>query len=210
VNINTKEYWDDRYTILGGPRDIYVRLVNHRAMYLEVVSAAYAAISRIKYCRILDLGSGPGFLGYLLHSRGHLNDCYTYRAVDFSKQAQEAFNSFYIGRQNCGFVLADLSKTLPPEIREEKWDVIFCTECLEHLTDDIKVVRTAIRLLSKVGRIVISVPMDVKIDSHIRNYMDASRICGPLSRSGLIVNKRQIDRWWVITADTKGSRWSLL
>jgi SAM-dependent methyltransferase len=201
TNINTTEYWDSRYRALGSsPMSVYNKLVVHKEMYLEVISKCFRVLNKRPKARILDLGSGPGFMGYLLHSRGHLNDMMAYCAVDFSEEAEDGFQTFFVGRSNASFVRHNLDNPLPPEVREEKWDLIISTECLEHLTDDLSVLRSMTKLLTSTGKIVVSVPINVNIESHVRNYTTPNRVFDVFLEAGLQVAFERVDRWWIISA----------
>ena len=200
-NINTPKYWDDRYGKIGpGPRQVWMKLENHRGMYLEVVSKCYDVIGRNPTARILDIGSGPGFLGFLLHSRNHLTTRMRYCAVDFSREAEKGFKEFFIGRDYAKFIRHNLDRPFPPEVREEKWDVVVSTECLEHLTDDVKVLKAMTRLVSDEGKIVVAVPSNVNIPS-------PDGITSIFRKAELNTATSKVDRWWIISA-TRNGLWS--
>jgi|2_EtaG_2_1085320.scaffolds.fasta_scaffold113545_2 SAM-dependent methyltransferase len=210
-NVSPYRYWDARYKSFGGPESVFNKSGAHRAMYLEAVSACLPVVNRKRNVRILDLGAGPGLMGYILHSRGHIGERDTYRAVDFSREAEKGFGEYFVGRNGYDFTRADLSYTLLPEVREEKWDLIICTKCLEHLTDDVKIVRMMIRLLDTDGRIVIAVPRytDLSYLFSTRKYVTPSPITDLLKKSSLHADSKQVDGWWVISGDTRKNSWLL-
>jgi SAM-dependent methyltransferase len=119
-------------------------------------------IRRDRLRRVLEIGCGPGQLALFLLDQG----VEQYVGLDFSPQAIE------IARENAPrgrFVLGDAR--VPAIYDEVEYDVIICTEVLEHVQDDLLV-------LSRFGpgkRCLCSVP-NFPYESHVRHFEDAKAV----------------------------------
>lgn len=95
----------------------------------------------------LDLGCGDGFYGKLLKERAsRLVGC------DGSVTAS---NAPLIREYYDRFLLVDIEKASPEDFRE-KFDLIFSTEVIEHLSDYKKLIRLAYLLLNRNGTLIIT------------------------------------------------------
>ena len=79
---------------------------------------------------ILDIGCGPGQFGAFLQDKGYTH----YRGLDFSATAIE------IGRSVCSFPLS-VGNALDPEVLNSPYDAVVCLEVLEHMDQDLDLVR---------------------------------------------------------------------
>ena len=104
--------------------------------------------------KIIDIGCGDGtFLSLLPQNRG--TQLY---GLDISNEAiTQAKKKSYISQ----LFLGDLTKkeTLP----QEKFDVVICSEVLEHIQDCSRAIRNISQLIKKGGKLLLSVP-------HCRKY----------------------------------------
>lgn len=107
---------------------------------------------------VLELGCGPGLFAYLALEHG-----IDYRlGLDFS---QEAIDQARKNNPDYGdhFKVRDITKTTPKAYR--KMDVVVCLEVLEHIEDDIDVVKT----IPGGMKVIFSVP-DYDSESHVRRF----------------------------------------
>ncbi|MFZ2989920.1 class I SAM-dependent methyltransferase [Ideonella sp.] len=118
----------------------------------DVYWAVNEAVSRLsskngRPLRILEIGSGFGYLTFALRKRGH--DC---RGIDISQNAVAKavadFGSFY--------QVADLMNY--EDATHAGYDVIVATELIEHLVDPVSFLRKAGSLLRPGGSIVLTTP----------------------------------------------------
>lgn len=97
---------------------------------------------------ILDAGCGEGFVAGMLHaqnSQAHIFAFdYQQKAIDYAKEHQSPAINFSVG-DICGINFAD-----------KTFDLVCCTEVLEHLPDPAKAVAELLRVADKY--VVLSVP----------------------------------------------------
>lgn len=99
---------------------------------------------------VLDLGCGNGALARELLARG-----YNVYGVDASATGIEIARAAAPGR----FHVADIaSGALPPELAAKRFEVVVCTEVVEHLYDPRGLIGFARSILPRGGRIVLSTP----------------------------------------------------
>jgi 2-polyprenyl-3-methyl-5-hydroxy-6-metoxy-1,4-benzoquinol methylase len=135
--------------------------------------------------RILEVGCG---YGYFL--KAALDAGYDAYGVDLSPTAVKFAEERYPGRVFCGFVEE------VPEIQGEKYDVIFASHLIEHVTDPAAFLRTARELLNPGGLVVMVTPniksllsrvsgsrwVSFKIPEHV-SYYDPATITELLRRT---------------------------
>ena len=129
--------------VQSAPRPLDV-LATHEAAYWFIRSEL-ARLSPV--VRILEIGSGLGYLTYAIHTAG-----YNITAIDVSEdavsKARSTFGKLYLHK--------DLS-----EIAEEQpcsFDVVIMTEVIEHIADPMGFLGAATSLLKENGRILLTTP----------------------------------------------------
>ncbi|HEY9714252.1 MAG TPA: class I SAM-dependent methyltransferase [Chroococcales cyanobacterium] len=98
--------------------------------------------------RVLDVGCGSGGLARLMQTSG-FRDIHGVDWSDPAVVAQDALSSY---RQ------MDLNEQVLEETIDSKFDLIVCSETLEHLERPAKVLRSMRRLLNDTGSIYVTVP----------------------------------------------------
>lgn len=143
--------------------------------------------------KILDIGCGSGTTSYYLAKLGH-----QVIGIDISKRAIESCrsNSKHLGVSgNTSFQVVNF----PDEVPKDNFDLIICSEVLEHLRDEHRVLGEIVSLLKKKGLVIISVPsrsaplfemgladdFDERV-GHLRRYSEKELI-KKLENSGLEV-----------------------
>jgi 2-polyprenyl-3-methyl-5-hydroxy-6-metoxy-1,4-benzoquinol methylase len=103
--------------------------------------------------RVLDFGCGPGYLMEQLISKG-----ISCEGVDFSRQSvTEARDRL---EDRAGFVDVSAISTLPSHLPALQFDVVFCLEMIEHLSEDTLHVtlKEFYRILAPAGVLVLTTP----------------------------------------------------
>ena len=114
--------------------------------------------------RALDVGCGTGRVTFGLAERG-----YTVDAVDVEPRVIELAERIGAARQaSCRFRLADFRD--PHEVVPDHYDVIVCSEVLEHVVDYRPIHDNMYRSLKPGGRLLISVPCGPKQFSVLDTY----------------------------------------
>lgn len=133
-----------------------------------------------KNSKILDIGCGEG--STLLYLNDESNKLY---GMDISEEAIELSKN---NLMDATYFLGDITKkeTLP----DQKFDLIICSEVLEHITDDAVAIENISSLLKKGGYLIITVPHRkdywTKTDTesgHVRRY-EISEIKNKVNQSG--------------------------
>lgn len=129
--------------------------------YLAGKEAMYFAVKDIlkqdndKSERILEVGSGLGYLTYAISREG-----YNVTGLDISadavKKAQASFGNYYI----CGDIYQYALEN------PEKFDVVLLTEVIEHVPDPAAFSDTLMSLLKPGGKLIISTPNKSAYPSH--------------------------------------------
>ena len=101
--------------------------------------------------KVLDLGCGDGYYSYLL-SQIPLNLKLT--GIDSHKEAIETARTL-VPKIKATFIIGDAEK-LP--FAKDSFDKIIMSEVIEHVNDDMKVLREARRVLKKDGILVLTTP----------------------------------------------------
>jgi len=124
--------------------------------YLSNQESAYRFVSDYlndlgrKNIRILEVGSGLGYLTYALNHAG-----YHAFGIDLSKssieQAKRKYGNFFINSDLKSFAQKNKDES-------SKYDLIIATELIEHVTDPIQFIRDCIPLLSNQGSILLTTP----------------------------------------------------
>lgn len=132
-----------------------------------------------RYCKVLDVGSGRGFLAEKMCSKTEL-----YVECDVSITALE-LNGNRGTRINCD------AESLP--LRDDTFDVVVCAEVIEHLVDPQSCVREMSRVLSQGGVLVVTVP----------NYSNLHVIPFLLAKAGIsffrkVMVLQKIDRFMTL------------
>lgn len=162
--VNYKTFYEGYHRRRLLPKRVITRK-NFTYRHILKVIEAY-----IKGRTVLDFGSGVGTIALYLAKQG-----YQVTGVEISQKAvkiaKQSAKRFSLGKQ-VRFLRADIFKT---KLRE-KFDLVICSEVLEHLPDDHAAVARVKTLLTKNGLALFSVPS----------------INAPLIKTGSI---RHFDQW---------------
>jgi len=147
---------DDGLSFMASREDVYWSIK-------ERIEAIEADLKRP--LRILEIGSGFGYLTYSLGQRGH--QCL---GIDISKEAVESaceeFGNHY--------KVCDLA-TLAAE-GDERFDVIVATELIEHIEDPVALLKTAKQLLNPGGWILLTTPNKDLYSDRMAWHTDAAPV----------------------------------
>lgn len=125
---------------------------------------------------VLDLGCGHGELISMLKKEG-FKVCGVDQSIERIRSLQKAGINCFCANIEDEFVC------------EDKFDVIICQECLEHVVNPIRVLKKIYELLKSDGTVFITVPYGKNCDyvTHVRQF-DESKIYSILIETGFIVN----------------------
>lgn len=148
LNPNTSHYWNTLYAKEGiSPTRNYEKLHDKIIELCPFES------------KILDVGCGVGILLSKLKSE---NGCEVY-GIDFSKNAVE-----FCKGNGVNAIVSELPNVPYPD---EMFDVVICSEVLEHLSKPEKTIEQILRVLKAKGIFIITVPYkeDNVVDKHIEH-----------------------------------------
>lgn len=119
------------------------------AGYKKILNAIYNEVMLKKNAKVLDIGFGTAVLTNKLYENGHKID-----GVDFSTKMIAIAQS---AMAHANLIEWDITRGIPPEILDKKYDSIISTYALHHLTDEAKIdfIAELMPLLKKDGKILI-------------------------------------------------------
>lgn len=108
----------------------------------------------IRNRRIIDLGCGVGTIDFYLASKGNLVTGLdiSLKAIKKARKSAKALNYENV----CNFKQVDLNKDFN---LSSKFDVIICSEVLEHIENDMELVNKIKFIAEKGGLVIFSVPL---------------------------------------------------
>lgn len=116
--------------------------------------------------RLLDLGCGVGRVELVAATKG-----FTTIGIDFEPKAIDLART-YAKRQGlakrCLFIVGDILET--PSMFREQFDVIICSEVIEHVKRPEKIIHVAFQLLRENGTLIVTTPHDQKLWSPLDKY----------------------------------------
>lgn len=126
------------------------------AGYKRILNTIFNEVMQKKNSRVLDIGFGTAGLTSKLYAAGHQID-----GIDFSSEMISIAQS---SMPTANLIEWDISKGLPAEVLEKKYDSIISTYTLHHLTDEEKLsfITTLLSLLEKDGKLFIG---DISFES---------------------------------------------
>lgn len=113
---------------------------------LKIISNLIKPINK----KILDLGCGSGYIGMEYVKNNN---------VVFADNNKEELAKISVGSK----VLINATDI---HLKKETFDIIFCTDVLEHIKNDKKVLENIYKILKKEGIVVITVPAYKKFYGH--------------------------------------------
>ena len=153
-------------TMYAGTPDYHQRY--EQSFYYFLWSVIVDRIRAAGIKRVLEIGCGPGQLAAYLLDQGIEG----YVGLDFSPQAIEMARKHAPRGQ---FVVGDARE--PAIHRTTEHGALICTEVLEHITDDLKVVAA----FTAGKRCFCSVP-NFPYESHVRHFTDAAEVAARYGR----------------------------
>ncbi len=141
--------------------------------------------------RALDVGCGTGRVAFRLAARG-----YRVEGIDIEPRAVELAQRMAAARAvpACAFRVGDYRN--PAEVSPEAYDLVVCSEVLEHVDEYRAIIANMYRALKPAGRLIVTVPCDMRKFSildryagHLRRF-DSREILADLSafrRTSVIV-----------------------
>lgn len=139
---------------------------------------------------VLEIGCGPGQLAHFLHDEGLLSE---YVGFDLSSVAVSSARERVPGRR---FEVADVHTT--DLIDASHFDLVVCTEVLEHIQHD----REVLRRIPAGKRVIATVP-DFPSETHVRWFNGSRSVERRYRKSlaGLTVNPIRRDGWTIFILD---------
>jgi len=141
-----KRYW--RYSkAIKGHKNPLNFLSNAEDTYWGVKEALQQKIKNKRSAKILEVGSGLGYLTYALNKEG-----YDTLGLDISKTAVQLANSNYGNYYVCED-LFDFAKK-----ENNRFDIVILTEVIEHVNEPIAFIEQLLKLLNTSGHLILTTP----------------------------------------------------
>ncbi|MEK7154751.1 MAG: methyltransferase domain-containing protein [Patescibacteria group bacterium] len=170
---NNSDKLDKKYNKFHASLTIQKRIISENNFTYRKIIKILNPIVKSKTLNILDYGCGVGTIDFFLANMGHsvIGVDISPKAISICKKSAKAIG-----------VSANTKFKMVNSILG-KFDLIICSEVLEHLKNDYFTVRKLVRLLNNKGKIIVSVPstnaplfkiqltehFDIKV-GHLRRY----------------------------------------
>lgn len=122
-------------------------LYSYCAIFWGVIKAINDNSTK-KGAKILEIGSGLGYLTYSLNKAGY--DC---EGIDYSDTATAFANGFFGNKYSQG-TIESFSENI-----ENKYDVVIATEVIEHIINPALFIKSALKVLKPGGTIILTTPI---------------------------------------------------
>jgi len=143
-------YYNDQYFTYGTYSANYDEVELHNKF---ISSYEIEHITQFKNGRLLDIGCGEGFPLSYFFKKG-----WSVKGIDFSLDGIKSQNPELASKVTIGNVFSILDEMI--EANKEKFDVIICSNVLEHVVDPLLFLEKFKRLLAPKGVCRIQVPND--------------------------------------------------
>jgi len=181
---------DDKEIYISHLSGIGFRIIG--SPHVGVRERARLILKRIGYgdLNVLDAGCGIGLYSFEIAKRG-----FNVTGIDIEK---EKINTAKEISEKAGIKINFLCDNLMKIKLKDKFDIIVCSEVLEHIKNDKKVINNLSKLLTKDGKIIITVPKlspysknitDYKRFGHVRPGYDEKDVKDKLVKSGLEITE---------------------
>lgn len=173
-------YYDENVKQVKKDRALFSATLRTRAKIISKIIRKYDLFGRL-----LDAGCGTGHLLYFI-MKENKKRFESIEGVDFSVEACKN-TSKLLGIKTYPCDLKNISKL------GKKYDVIICSEVIEHIKEDEKILTNLRKLLNNNGKLILTVPylksnwggFD-EISGHLRRY-DLNELENKLKKTGFII-----------------------
>ncbi|GAB3063247.1 class I SAM-dependent methyltransferase [Virgibacillus ainsalahensis] len=119
------------------------------AGYKEILNQIFNEVMQKDKSQVLDIGFGTGILASRLYDNGHQID-----GIDFSSKMMEIANA---KMPKARLMEWDITKGLPTEVQNKKYDAIVSSYTLHHLSDEKKIIfiKDLLKSLKDDGKLLI-------------------------------------------------------
>ena len=166
---------------------------HYRDPWLRNISDIILSLINIKGGRALDVGCGTGRISILLAKRGFKVDAVDIepKVIDIAKKLASEANV------DVNFSISDFAQKTDPN-EKELYDLIVCSEVLEHVENYKNIIRNMYNWLKRDGILIITVPHDPSQYSILDSYG------GHLRRFTISQLKEDLSKFQIIDCFTIG------
>lgn len=178
-------------------RSVFLRQTFYRLLDLLLLRAwhIHKALRKLpgSPASLSILDAGAGFGQYSFWMQKHFKQC-SIQAVDVKEEQVEDCNNFFnrIGAENVRFEVGDLVTFK----KENNFDLVLCVDVMEHIEQDVQVLKNFCASLRPGGMLLISTPSDKGgsdahdessesfIEEHVRNGYNIDEMKNKLKEAG--------------------------
>ena len=193
VNINTAEYWNEKYKTRGGGELQFARRIHGLLKFLKEEKDS------ILPCSVVDLGCAFGHLCGYFYELG----CRPVWGMDISSKGIALAKRNY---PQVNFEAYDVSKKLP--FKDGTFTLVTSTDTMEHIPSYQDVIKEAFRVLKPGGRFIFTVPNEDLCNEHtwiytIEGLKKLVHSFGDKGGVSIIKDDKQLDKWSLCWLDKK-------
>ncbi|PZM87104.1 MAG: hypothetical protein DLD55_03140 [candidate division SR1 bacterium] len=149
----------------------------------RILKSTIDAYMSTKDKKIIDIGLGGGFLLKAFSDKNTIENLYGLDISDY--QFGKVIKNHGFLRNNLFTGDATQSKTFSDKVFSDQFDIVLCTDVIEHTFDPLALINNLVKITKKGGHIVFNIPLELNLKARIL-YLLGQAIHNPFCVGGHI------------------------
>lgn len=131
----------------------------------RILKSTIDAYMSTKDKKIIDIGLGGGFLLKAFSDKNTIENLYGLDISDY--QFWKVIKNHGFLRNNLFTGDATQSKTFSDKVFSDQFDIVLCTDVIEHTFDPLALINNLVKITKKWGHIVFNIPLELNLKARI-------------------------------------------